>query len=200
MPFEFERLQIPDVILVKPRVFPDGRGFFMETYRRSDFVAAGISGEFVQDNNSRSTKGVLRGLHYQMQPTAQGKLVRVLFGRVFDVAVDLRKGAPTYGKWVGVTLSAENRQMVYVPPWCAHGFCVLSEEAEVEYKATNEYAPEHEAGIIWNDPDVGIEWPVRAPILSARDRSWPSLSQAENNFEYLDRHAGLSPCQGSRAV
>lgn len=175
MPFRFERLEIPEVILIEPKVFSDERGFFMETYKYSNFAAFGIKERFVQDNHSRSVKGVLRGLHYQRPPKAQGKLVRVLVGEIFDVAVDIRKGSPTYGKWVGVMLSAENRWMLYIPPGFAHGFCVLSEEAEVTYKVTEEYSPEHDAGIIWNDPEIGIDWPVEQPILSAKDAGLPPL-------------------------
>ena len=184
MPFEFRRLEIPEVVLIEPRVFPDERGFFIETYKRSEFAAAGIAQDFVQDNHSRSTKGVLRGLHYQKDPRSQGKLVRVLLGEVFDVAVDIRKGSPTYGKWVGVNLSGEGKRMVYVPPWCAHGFCVLSNEAEIVYKATEEYSPESEAGIIWNDPHIGIRWPIAEPMLSASDRQWPTLAEAHADFVY----------------
>lgn len=178
MPFNFKRLEIPEVILVEPKVFPDGRGFFMETYKIPDFVAAGITGNFVQDNHSRSTKGVLRGLHYQNPPFAQGKLVRALRGEVFDVAVDIRKGSPTYGKWVGVILSEENKNILYVPEGFAHGFCVLSEIAEITYKTTNVYSAESEAGIIWNDADLNIKWPIKEPVLSEKDEKWPNLREA----------------------
>jgi len=184
MPFKFQRLEIPDVILVEPEVFSDERGFFMETYKLSDFLAFGISERFVQDNHSRSVRGVLRGLHYQNPPKAQGKLVRVIRGEVFDVAVDIRKGSPTYGKWVGVRLSEENRLMLYIPPGFAHGFCVLSPKAEVVYKCTEEYDPHAEAGIIWNDREIGIEWPTKNPIISPKDASWPPLKEANNQFVY----------------
>lgn len=184
MPFRFRRLEIPEVILVEPRVFTDQRGFFMETYKYSDFASFGIRDRFVQDNHSRSVRGVLRGLHYQNPPKAQGKLVRVIAGEIFDVAVDIRRGSPTYGKWVGVRLSADNRKMVYIPPGFAHGFVVLSDWAEVLYKVTEEYAPDCEAGIIWNDPEIGIQWPVKDPLLSERDAHWPSLSEAVNGFVY----------------
>ena len=157
MPFNFTRLAIPDVILIEPRTFPDERGFFMESYKYSEFSAFGIKERFVQDNHSRSVKGVLRGLHYQKHPKAQGKLVRVVVGEIFDVAVDIRHGSPTYGQWVGEKLSAENKRMLYIPPGFAHGFCVLSEGAEVLYKTTEEYSPEHDAGIIWNDPKLSID-------------------------------------------
>ena len=184
MPFQFKRIEIPEVILIEPKVFQDERGFFMETYKYSDFAAFGIAERFVQDNHSRSVKGVLRGLHYQNPPHAQGKLIRVVVGEIFDVAVDIRKGSPTYGKWVGVKLSAENRRMLYIPPGFAHGFCVLSDVAEVVYKVTAEYAPECEAGIIWNDPGIGIEWPFKHPIISSKDAQWPTLREAVNGFRY----------------
>lgn len=184
MPFKFQRLEIPDVILIEPQVFGDERGFFMETYKHSEFSAFGITEHFLQDNHSRSKKGVLRGLHYQNPPKAQGKLVRVVLGEIFDVAVDIRKGSPTYGRWVGVILSAENKRMLYIPPGFAHGFCVLSDVAEVIYKVTEEYAPELEAGIIWNDPEIGIQWPIPTPILSTKDSRWPTLKEADNRFVY----------------
>ena len=184
MPFEFEHMEIPEVVLIKPTVFGDDRGFFIETYRRSEFVAEGIDARFVQDNHSRSAMGVIRGLHYQKRPKAQGKLVRVVVGEIFDVAIDLRRGSPTFGTWVGVTLSAQNKHMVYAPPWCAHGFCTLSEEAEVVYKATEEYSPAHEAGIIWNDPGLAIPWPISTGVLSPRDREWPTLANSETGFAY----------------
>jgi dTDP-4-dehydrorhamnose 3,5-epimerase len=175
MPFTFERLAIPEVILIQPRVFGDRRGFFMEAYKRSEFAAAGIHEIFVQENHSASSQGVLRGLHYQRPPYAQSKLVRVLSGTVFDVAVDLRPDSPTAGQWVGVTLSAEDRKLIYIPHWCAHGFCVLSDQAEVTYHTSVEYAPEYEAGIIWSDPVVAIDWPVKEPLVSERDRNWPAF-------------------------
>ncbi len=184
MPFRFERLEIPEVVLIEPRFFSDERGFFMETYKYSEFTAFGIIDRFVQDNHSYSKRGVLRGLHYQNPPKAQGKLVRVIAGEVFDVAVDIRKGSPTYGKWFGVKLSEENKKMLYIPPGFAHGFLVLSETAEVLYKTTEEYSPEHEAGIIWDDPEIGIDWPMKNPILSPKDASWPSLAKAINGFVY----------------
>jgi dTDP-4-dehydrorhamnose 3,5-epimerase len=179
MPFEFRRLQIPDLVLIVPRVFPDGRGFFMELYKRSDFAAYGVPDHFVQDCYSHSVRGVLRGLHYQKPPRAQGKLVTVLRGEVFDVAVDLRRSAPTYGRWLGVTLSDRNRWTLWVPPGFAHGFCVLSDEADVLYKVTEEYAPDLEGGIRWDDPDLGIDWPIRNPILSPRDATLPFLRDAD---------------------
>lgn len=186
MPFAFKKLDIPGLVLIEPKVFEDGRGFFMETYRMLDFVAAGIKDNFVQENHSRSTKGVLRGLHYQNPPFAQGKLVRVVRGEIFDVAVDIRKSSPTWGKWVGVILSEENKNMLYVPPDFAHGFCVLSKIAEVIYKTTDVYSAESEAGIIWNDEDLNIDWPVKKPILSEKDGKLPSLKNANIRFYYTE--------------
>jgi dTDP-4-dehydrorhamnose 3,5-epimerase len=177
MSFNFTRLAIPDVVLIEPAVFPDERGFFMESFKYSEFAAFGIKERFVQDNHSRSKKGVLRGLHYQSPPKAQGKLVRVVVGEIFDVAVDIRLRSPTYGKWVGEKLLAENKQMLYIPPGFAHGFCVLSEVADVLYKTTEEYAPEYDAGIIWNDPEINIDWPIEHPILSAKDAALPTLRE-----------------------
>ena len=184
MPFRFEELEISGVVLVEPKVFPDDRGFFTETYKYSDFAARGISEPFLQDNHSFSAKGTLRGLHYQTAPKSQGKLVRVVAGEVFDVAVDLLKDSPTFGKWVGVTLSAENKNMLYIPPWCAHGFVVTSNEADVVYKVTAEYSLEHEAGILWDDPDLGIAWPEKRPILSSKDCMWPRLRDSERLLEF----------------
>ncbi|ABK14743.1 dTDP-4-dehydrorhamnose 3,5-epimerase [Methanothrix thermoacetophila] len=187
MPFSFKRLDIYDVILIEPRVFRDERGFFMESYKHSEFAAFGIKERFVQDNHSRSRRGVLRGLHYQNPPRAQGKLVRAVSGEIFDVAVDIRRGSPTYGRWVGVNLSEENMRMLYIPPGFAHGFMTLSDVADVMYKTTDEYSPEHEAGIIWNDPGIGIEWPASRPVLSPRDAKWPGLRDAVNGFVYEGR-------------
>ncbi len=184
MPFEFEPLDIPDLILVKPKVFGDERGFFMETYKASEFKKNGINYDFVQDNHSKSQKGVLRGLHYQLRPMEQGKLVRCIRGRIWDVAVDIRKGSPWYGKWVAVELSEENKLMLWIPPGFAHGFVALEDNTEVIYKVTKEYSPELERGIIWNDPDIGIDWPVKNPKLSERDSRLPPLREAENNFLY----------------
>jgi len=183
MPFQFHRLEIPELILVEARRFEDERGFFMETYQRSQFSANGIAEAFVQDNLSYSVRGVLRGLHYQKRPKAQGKLVQVLLGQVFDVAVDIRKRSPTYGKWIGTVLSADSGRILYVPPGFAHGFCVLSKEAAVGYKVTEEYAPDLDRGIRWNDPDIGIQWPIADPVLSPKDARLPFLNEADNNFE-----------------
>jgi len=182
MPFNFESLEIAEVILIEPEVFKDKRGFFMETYKMPDFVASGIKGNFVQDNHSRSVKGVLKGLHYQNPPFVQGKLVRAVKGEIFDVAVDIRKSSSSYGKWVGVTLSEENKKMLYVPEGFAHGYCVLSEIAEVLYKTTNIYSPQSETGIIWNDEDLNIEWPIKRPVLSEKDKKWPTLKEANIKF------------------
>jgi dTDP-4-dehydrorhamnose 3,5-epimerase len=179
MPFTFSPLAIPGVVLVEPRVFGDDRGFVMESYRSSDFVRAGIPVPFVQENHSRSSRGTLRGLHYQRDPYAQGKFVRVTSGHVFDVAVDMRPESPTYRRWVGADLSSENRLGLYIPAGCAHGFCVMSDSADVVYLITSEYAPEHETGLAWNDPGIGITWPIAEPRLSPRDQAWPTLADRD---------------------
>lgn len=175
------RLAIPDVILIEPRVFGDDRGFFFESYNARAFEqATGLAVDFVQDNHSRSQRGVLRGLHYQLPPHAQGKLVRVVQGEVFDVAVDIRRNSPTFGQWVGATLSADNKRQMWIPPGFAHGFLTVSDSAEFLYKTTDYYAPESERCIAWNDPDIGILWPIdTAPLLSAKDAEGPSLRNAE---------------------
>jgi dTDP-4-dehydrorhamnose 3,5-epimerase len=166
---------LPGVIIIEPRVFRDERGFFLETYHAQRYREAGLDAVFVQDNHSRSTRGTLRGLHWQAE-RPQGKLVRVLLGEIYDVAVDIRPDSPTFGAWVGVTLTADNFRQAWIPPGFAHGFCVTSEVAEVEYKCTDFYDPPSERGLIWNDPDVGIDWPITDPILSPRDRQHPRLS------------------------
>nr|WP_297073178.1 dTDP-4-dehydrorhamnose 3,5-epimerase [Thermococcus sp.] len=176
--FKFRHLEIPDVILIKPRVFEDDRGFFMETYKKPDFEKAGIKGEFIQDNHSRSKYGVLRGLHFQREPYAQAKIVRVIRGVIYDVAVDLRRDSPTFGKYIEVILSEHNKWQLYIPRGFAHGFVVLSDVAEVVYKVDNVYAPDYEGGIIWNDPELGINWPVDNPIVSEKDKKWPTLKEA----------------------
>lgn len=183
MPFSFAPQSIPEVQVIEAKAFGDDRGFFAETYKASDFIAHGIPA-FVQDNLSRSQRGVLRGLHYQLDPAAQGKLVAVISGEIFDVAVDIRKGSPTYGKWVGAVLSEHNHRLLWVPPGFAHGFCVVSDVADVVYKVTAEYSPAHDRGIRWNDPDIGVVWPVEAPLLSPKDAAALSLEQADNNFTY----------------
>jgi dTDP-4-dehydrorhamnose 3,5-epimerase len=182
MPFEFYRLEIPDVVFVKARRFPDERGFFQEMYKASAFAEHGIPAAFVQDNLSHSQQGVVRALHYQKAPHAQGKLVMVLHGRIYDVAVDIRRDSPTFSQWVGRELTSEGGEMLWVPPGFAHGFCVLSEEADLLYKVTDEYAPDCERGIIWNDPEIGIEWPIDEPLLSGRDAVLPLLRDAEIDF------------------
>jgi dTDP-4-dehydrorhamnose 3,5-epimerase len=178
-------LEIAGVILVEAAAFGDERGFFAELYRRSEFARNGIAGVFVQDNLSHSVRGVLRGLHYQKRPAAQAKLVSVIRGEVFDVAVDIRKGSPTYGRSVSIILSRANGRMLYVPEGFAHGFCVLSDEADVLYKVTAEYSPENERGILWSDPQLGIDWPIEKPVLSPRDAHLPLLRDADNDFEVL---------------
>lgn len=175
MPFNFQPLAIPALVLITPRVFPDGRGYFMETFQASAFRAAGIATEFAQDNHSLSTAGVVRGLHYQAAPHTQGKLVRVAFGRIWDAAVDLRRGSPTFGKGCGVELSEENHAMLWVPPGFAHGFATLSPTAHLLYKCTAEYDPASERGLRWNDPELGLDWPVSAPLVSPRDAALPLL-------------------------
>ena len=164
-------LAIPDVLLIEPKVFGDDRGFFFESFNQQVFnEATGLDIRFVQDNHSKSARNVLRGLHYQLPPKAQGKLVRVIAGEVFDVAVDIRKASPTFGKWVGEVLSAGNKRQMWIPPGLAHGFLVLSEAAEFLYKATDYWAPELERGIRWNDPDLAIVWPLAGdPVLSVKD-------------------------------
>lgn len=174
------RTDIPDVLVLEPRVFGDARGFFMESYNAREFAAAsGLHVSFVQDNHSRSARGVLRGLHYQIREP-QGKLVRVTRGRVFDVAVDLRRSSPTFGRWTGAELSEENNRQMWVPEGFAHGFVVLSDSADFLYKTTSYYAPEHERCLIWNDPAVGVEWPFPdAPLLSEKDRAGLPLAECE---------------------
>ena len=166
---------LPGVVIIEPAVARDDRGLFLETWRADAFAAAGIAVAFVQDNYSRSARGTLRGLHWQAE-RPQGKLVRVLVGEIYDVAVDIRPDSPTFGKWVGVTLSADNFRQTWIPPGFAHGFCVTSEVAEVEYKCTDFYDPPSERGLIWNDPEVAIAWPIQDPILSERDKKHPRLS------------------------
>ena len=183
MPFTFQQLKIPDVILIEPKIYTDTRGYFTETYKRSEFIENGINENFVQDNWSHSMKGTLRGLHFQKQPKAQAKLVMVLKGEVFDVAVDIRKGSSTYGKWVGLNLSGKKAQMLYIPAGFAHGFCVLSDEADFVYKVSDEYSPELDSGILWNDPDIDIDWPITDPLLSAKDMALPLLKDADLDFD-----------------
>jgi dTDP-4-dehydrorhamnose 3,5-epimerase len=177
----FTPTAIPDVILIEPRVFADERGFFMETWHKQKFLQGGIDADFVQDNHSRSVQGTLRGLHYQVK-RQQGKLVRVILGEVYDVAVDIRRGSPTFGKWIGFYLSAENKRMLWIPPGFAHGFYVTSDVAEFVYKCTDFYAPEHERCIIWNDSNLGIQWPLIKGVptfLSPKDAGAPKFTEAE---------------------
>jgi dTDP-4-dehydrorhamnose 3,5-epimerase len=164
------------LIIVEPDVFTDARGFFFETYHAKKYREGGITEVFVQDNISRSVRGTLRGLHYQL-PRAQGKLVAVVDGTVFDVAVDIRKDSPTFGQWFGIELSAENKRQMYIPPGFAHGFCVLSDTASMTYKCTDFYSPKDERGIIWNDQTIGISWPVTQPLVSPKDQSYKSLKE-----------------------
>jgi len=184
MSFNFKRLEIPDVILVAPKLFPDDRGFFFESFKESDFLSNGIKDKFVQDNYSHSISGVIRGLHYQKTPKSQSKLVSVLKGKIFDVAVDIRKNSPTYGTWVSEILSADEHKLLYMPEGFAHGFCVMSEEADVLYKVSNEYSPEHEQGIIWNDPNLDISWPAEKPIVSNKDNQLPLFENLDEDFVY----------------
>lgn len=180
MPYTVTPTAIPDVLMLEPKVFGDSRGFFFESFNEQDFAqATGLNVKFVQDNHSRSAKGVLRGLHYQLQQP-QGKLVRVVRGAVFDVAVDIRRSSPTFGQWVGCELSEDNHRQFWVPPGFAHGFVVLSESADFLYKTTDYYAPAHERCIAWNDPDIGIEWPTGLePQLSAKDMAGVPFQSAE---------------------
>jgi dTDP-4-dehydrorhamnose 3,5-epimerase len=181
---KFTETNLEGVIVVDPAVFGDHRGWFMESYNEAQFKEAGIELTFTQDNQSFSAeKGTLRGLHYQLAPKAQTKLVRCTRGTIFDVAVDIRKGSPTYGKWFGVELSAENKKQLLVPKGFAHGFMTLTEYAEVQYKVDELYAPECDRGIMWNDPEINIEWPIDVqPVLSAKDEKAPLLKDADNNF------------------
>ncbi|MBU3073209.1 dTDP-4-dehydrorhamnose 3,5-epimerase [Clostridium estertheticum] len=184
--FNFIETKIDGVYIIEPKVFGDNRGYFMETYNKNDFFEAGLTMEFVQDNESKSKKGVLRGLHFQTKHT-QGKLVRVTKGQVFDVAVDLRKGSATFGKWEGVILTDENKKQFYVPEGFAHGFLVLSDEAVFNYKCTDYYAPEYDSGVLWNDEDIDIKWPlggIDEILLSDKDKIQKRLKDLEISFEY----------------
>lgn len=185
MPFEFEKQKIEDVILVKPKVFGDNRGFFMETYKKSDFFENGITVEFNQDNHSKSTKGVLRGLHYQAKPYGQAKLVRCSKGKIYDVAVDIRTNSKTFGQYIKVELSEENKHMLFIPEGFAHGFVALSDEVEILYKASGEYNPNADRGILWSDKDINIDWEIDfEPILSEKDKKQPSLKDI-NRLELI---------------
>ncbi len=183
---KFSETMLPGVILIEPDVFQDERGFFMETYHQEKYEKAGIRERFVQDNYSSSRKGTLRGLHYQLQKV-QGKLVYVVFGEVFDVAVDIRRGSPHFGKWLGTHLSSENKHQLYIPQGFAHGFCTLSERAEFVYKCTDFYSPKDEQGIIWNDPTIGIDWPLTSPIISPKDRAYKRLQEIGEDLPIFKR-------------
>jgi dTDP-4-dehydrorhamnose 3,5-epimerase len=182
MAFRFKKMSLPDVVVVEADWYGDDRGYFKELYKESVFSKGCGLEDFVQVNFSHSKRHVLRGLHYQKKPEDQGKLLMVTKGSVFDVAVDIRKDSSHYGKWVGVEISESNNKMFYIPSGFAHGFCVVSEEADVQYFCTKEYSPEHERGIIWSDPEIGIKWPTEQPILSDKDREFGSLKEADNNF------------------
>ena len=186
MSFEFQNTIIPGLMIIQPRIFGDDRGYFMETYKKDDFAAAGITKEFVQDNESSSTKGVLRGLHFQKNHT-QGKLVRVTRGEVFDVAVDVRPGSETYGQWVGVTLSSEKKNMFYIPEGFAHGSLVLSDTAEFVYKCTDVYDPTSEGGIPWNDPDIAVEWPKLDIEYKTSEKDGKHPGFKEQSFEWTEK-------------
>lgn len=172
---------LPGVLIIEPDVFGDSRGFFMENYHKERYGAAGIDAEFVQDNTSFSTKGTLRGLHFQY-PHSQAKLVQVFMGEVFDVAVDIRKGSPAFSQWFGTTLSSDNKQQLFIPEGFAHGFCVLSETALFTYKCTDFYTPADERGILWSDPNIGIEWPINDPLLSDKDEKYPPFKDLSTDY------------------
>jgi len=172
--------KLPGVVVIEPDVYGDERGFFLETWSAKRYAEAGLPADFVQDNMSFSTRGILRGLHLQ-HPHGQGKLVHVIQGEVFDVAVDVRVGSPTFGHWAGIVLSGDNRKQIYIPPGFAHGFCVTGESALFAYKCTELYRRETELGIIWNDPDIGIEWPLDAPLLSDKDKVFPTLAKIDHS-------------------
>lgn len=185
MPFRFEPLEIPDVILIESKFFKDERGFFKETYKKSEFVKAGVKQNFVQDNHSFSQKDTLRGLHFQNPPHSQGKLVRCVSGSILDVAVDIRLSSPTFGKWISAELNDKNHLMLWIPEGFAHGFLAL-EDSHVEYKVTNEYHKESEDGIIWNDPTLNILWNISHPIVSEKDSGWPLLKEDKLRFVYQE--------------
>ena len=186
MAFKFEKTKLPGVVIIEPQVFGDARGYFMETYKKNLFAEAGVDREFVQDNESSSTKGVLRGLHFQKNHT-QGKLVRVTHGEVFDVAVDVRPGSPTRGQWVGVTLSSEKKNMFYIPEGFAHGFLVLSDTAEFVYKCTDVYDPSSEGGIPWNDPDINVEWPKLDCEYKTSPKDSTQEPYAKQDFSWAEK-------------
>ncbi|TDB55448.1 dTDP-4-dehydrorhamnose 3,5-epimerase [Bacillus sp. CBEL-1] len=179
------KTKFDDAVVIEPKVFGDHRGFFTESYNKTLFVQHGIDMDFIQDNHSLSQQsGTLRGMHYQLAPKAQTKLVRVTRGAIYDVIIDIRKGSPTYGQWQGFILSADNKRQLLVPKGFAHGFCTLVENTEVQYKVDELYSPEHDRGIAWNDPVLKIDWPVNEPVLSEKDTKHPTLAEADNNFEW----------------
>jgi dTDP-4-dehydrorhamnose 3,5-epimerase len=188
MPFTFTKTDLDGLLVVQPRAFPDDRGYFLESYKKSEFAAAGIPTSFVQDNQSFSSRGVLRGIHYQLPPHAQGKLVRVLEGVVWDVGVDLRRNSPSFGRWFGLELSGENHTMLYVPPGFGHGFLVLSPTAHFLYKCTAEYDKASEGGVRWDDPELSVEWPTADIAVSEKDRNLPYLGDAAV-FDDLDHRS-----------
>ena len=195
MSFKVHRLSIPDLVVIESEAYHDARGFFMETFKKSDFEKFGLGMEFVQDNLSKSKKGTIRGLHYQRDPAAQGKLLRVLSGSVYEVAVDIRRGSPTFGKYAGVKLTSENGEMFWIPPGFAAGMISLADDSILAYKTTAEYSKKDEGGIIWNDPSISIEWPLNEyridkPIISEKDLQHPNLKDADINFVYSDFREG----------
>ncbi len=184
MPFKFQKLDFPGVVLIEAETFNDNRGYFLETYKRDDFKEAGIDVNILQVDHSRSEKNVIRGMHYQKLPMAQAKIIDVINGEIFDVVVDLRNGSPSYGKWLGMHLGGKTRQMLFVPEGFAHGFCAISETAEIVYYCTQVYAPEHQRGILWSDPQINISWPVKNPIVSEKDINLSLFNKADHNFTY----------------
>ncbi len=187
MPFQFKKLEIPGLVLIRPDVLRDERGSFKEIYKYSDFFAAGVKKPFLQVNQSYSKKDILRGLHYQKKPFAQAKFIRVLRGKIFDVAVDIRQGSPFFGKSVSLVLDAESEEMLFVPEGFAHGFLTLSDETQVEYLCSDVYSPQNERGLCFNDPALKINWPLKSPVLSEKDRSFPTLKDIDNNFIYEEK-------------
>ena len=182
---KYSKTTLGGVLIIEPKIIEDNRGFFMECYVERELIEINIETRFVQDNHSLSkAKGTVRGLHYQLPPKAQSKLVRVVRGAIVNIVVDIRQGSPTFGKWLGVELSADNRRQLYIPKGFANGYCTLEPDTEVCYKVDEYYAPEQDRAILWNDEDLGIDWPVDDPVLSGRDRSAPSFKQAENDFRY----------------
>jgi dTDP-4-dehydrorhamnose 3,5-epimerase len=179
MPFTCNKTSVDGLLIIEPVVFNDERGYFMESFKKSDFVHFGINVEFLQDNHSYSVKNVLRGLHYQKYPFAQAKLVRVLKGKVWDIAVDIRRDSPSFKKWIAVELSEDNKKMFYIPEGFAHGFLALSDDVHLMYKCSSEYSVKHDAGIRWNDPELNIPWPVKHPVISEKDINLPLLNDAE---------------------